>query len=65
MIIFILTIIIFIISLGFALKHEIKQYRCKHNKGIRENHACNAICKSCGKNLGFIGFEENKIRRMQ
>jgi hypothetical protein len=32
-----------------------RQRGCKHNKGVNETSACDAICKSCGKNLGFIG----------
>ena len=28
---------------------------CKHNSGVNETRACHAICKSCGKDLGFIG----------
>ena len=65
MIIFIATFFIFLLSLGFALKDDIKKSLCKHDKGIRETQACDAICKICGKNLGFIGKEENKKRRMQ
>ena len=29
--------------------------RCKHDGGIGETSACDAICHKCGKNLGFIG----------
>lgn len=32
----------------------LKEMTCKHEK-IYENRACNAICKDCGKDLGFIG----------
>ena len=28
---------------------------CKHDLGVMETQSCNAICKQCGKNLGFIG----------
>lgn len=42
----------------------IRKHRCKHDAGIRENSQCDAMCKKCGKNLGFIGSEENKIRMM-
>lgn len=28
---------------------------CKHNAGVTETQACDAICRECGKNLGFIG----------
>jgi len=29
---------------------------CKHNAGVTETQACDAICRECGKNLGFIGM---------
>lgn len=32
-----------------------KQWCCKHNAGVNETQACDAICRQCGKNLGFIG----------
>lgn len=47
------------------LKELCKQRRCKHTSGVHETRACDAICKDCGKNLGFIGTDENKIRRQQ
>ena len=28
---------------------------CKHDGGVSETNACEAICRKCGKNLGFIG----------
>lgn len=30
------------------------QLRCKHDGGVNETRACDAICRQCGKNLGFI-----------
>lgn len=32
-----------------------RQFRCKHDDGVTETQACDAICRRCGKNLGFIG----------
>lgn len=32
-----------------------RQARCKHDGGVNETQACDAICRKCGKNLGFIG----------
>ena len=32
-----------------------EQWLCKHNAGVRETMACDAICLKCGANLGFIG----------
>jgi hypothetical protein len=31
------------------------QERCRHEQGVRETQSCDAICKQCGENLGFIG----------
>lgn len=33
----------------------LKQRRCKHDGGVNETQACDAICRKCLKNLGFIG----------
>lgn len=32
-----------------------QQMRCKHDGQVNETRACEAICRKCGKNLGFIG----------
>ncbi len=32
-----------------------RESRCKHDGGVDETMACDAICRKCGKNLGFIG----------
>jgi hypothetical protein len=37
-----------------------EQVRCKHDEGVTENQACDAFCRKCGKNLGFIGSLENR-----
>ena len=36
-----------------------KESRCKHDGGYNETQACDAICRRCGKNLGFIGKLRN------
>lgn len=36
-----------------------KESRCKHDGGYNETQACDAICRQCGKNLGFIGKLRN------
>ena len=36
-----------------------KQRKCPHSR-VRETGACDAICQSCGKNLGFIGAWRDK-----
>jgi hypothetical protein len=52
-------IVAFLLIMGVILsihgtKQYIKQSRCKHEH-FRETMSCDAICKDCGKNLGFIG----------
>jgi hypothetical protein len=36
-------------------KKQPRKAKCKHEMGVRETQACDAICKQCGENLGFIG----------
>jgi len=44
-------------------KQAWKQSRCKHDGGVNETMACDAICRQCGKNLGFIGkWREAKLK---
>lgn len=52
------VVIVGILLLVFGVLHLttwITQRRCRHDKGVGETSACDAICRSCGKNLGFIG----------
>lgn len=42
---------------------KLKQWRCEHST-YRENRACQAICTSCKKDLGFIAdLRADKSRR--
>lgn len=56
---------IIFVWLSLTISDGFKQKFCKHDGGVDETRACDAICKLCGKNLGFIGTEENKVRRSQ
>jgi hypothetical protein len=47
--------VIAIVIIALGLKTWIKQTLCKHDGGVGENMACEATCRKCGKNLGFIG----------
>jgi len=50
-----------IILLSIVLPEFVKQWKCKHET-YYENGSCDAICRNCGKNLGFIGrIRGNKI----
>lgn len=42
-----------------SLADRWKQLQCKHDGGVNETRACDAICRKCGKNLGFIGNWRN------
>lgn len=46
---------VLLLALRFAIPAWVKRVRCKHDSGVRETMSCDAICRSCGKNLGFIG----------
>jgi hypothetical protein len=51
-----IALAVFLLVVGFVYaKQAWKQSRCKHDGGVSETMACDAICKQCGKNLGFIG----------
>lgn len=39
------------------------QSRCKHDGGVNETRACDAICRKCLKNLGFIGTWRDKQQK--
>ena len=41
--------------LYFSIRQYLKQRFCKHDAGVDETRACEAICKKCGENFGFIG----------
>ena len=44
-------------------KQAWNQSRCKHDGSVNETMACDAICRQCGKNLGFIGkWREAKLK---
>lgn len=47
--------VFFIIAMYVGIAIWIRQARCKHDSGVNETQACEAICRECGKNLGFIG----------
>lgn len=47
--------IFFLLIIGFSFVNWVKQTICKHDGGVGETMACHAICRKCGKDLGFIG----------
>jgi hypothetical protein len=46
-------------AIYISVKQAIKEARCDH-KEYYETRSCDAICKNCGKNLGFIGTLRDK-----
>ena len=48
--------------LFISLKEAVKQRFCKHERYF-ENGRCYAICRGCGKNLGFIGTVRENERK--
>jgi hypothetical protein len=55
------TLVAFVVYALWQLPAYLKSRRCKHPT-VTEDSACNAWCKSCGKNLGFIGAWREKTR---
>lgn len=54
--------IIVLIVLFVSISEWIRQARCKHDGGVNETQVCEAICRKCGKNMGFIGTWREKHR---
>ena len=53
------AIVLIVVAL-LSLPRMWRQARCKHLR-FYETGACDAICRDCGKNLGFIGAWRDKI----
>ena len=51
---FIILVIIGILWSIQRVSHYIEHYGCTHEQ-VNETSSCDAICRKCGKNLGFIG----------
>ncbi len=46
---------IIVIAVLAGLPQAIRQTLCRHDRDVAETSACDAVCRDCGKNLGFIG----------
>lgn len=55
----ILTVLAIVLAIASSIIIGVIQWhresRCKHDGGYNETQKCDAICRQCGKNLGFIG----------
>ena len=49
------TAVVLVILGSLTWRHSLTMARCRHDGGVNETQACDAICRKCGKNLGFIG----------
>ena len=53
-------LVICALLVGMAhLPGAIRKMRCKH-ESVWENRQCQAICRNCGEDLGFIGAWREK-----
>lgn len=43
-----------LVWLAVAIPEIVRQALCKHDGGVNETSACQAVCRKCGKELGFI-----------
>lgn len=50
-----LFVFVLVIVIVASIKTAAKQFLCSHDAGVNETQACDAICRKCGANLGFIG----------
>lgn len=57
---FAVVFVVLVLFIAAGLKQLVLQLMCNHSFGVRESMACDAICKKCGKNLGFIGTWREK-----
>ena len=57
LVIFCLTLLVVGIKL---LSDYVRTLRCKHER-YHENMACHAICRGCGKDLGFVETWRDKV----
>lgn len=56
-------LIVLIIILAWSsvrIRDWLKKRKCNHDEEVNETSACDAICRKCGKNLGFIGNYRSK-----
>ena len=51
----IIIVLMVLCGAAYGLKRGIEKAICGHDGGISETSACEAICRKCGANLGFIG----------
>jgi hypothetical protein len=56
----VLFVLVVVVALVVVSVQWFNQRMCKHDGGVNETSACDAICRKCGKNLGFIGSWREK-----
>ena len=60
----IMVLVMFVIVIIAAIEKHLRQYLCKHER-YYETIACDAVCRNCGKNLGFIGTVRDERRKIK
>lgn len=58
--VFALLSVFVVLAIIADIKKQIREKNCKHDGGVNETQACDAICRKCLKNLGFIGNYKGK-----
>jgi hypothetical protein len=56
----VLLVVVLVPIAFYGARDAWRKSRCRHDQGINETQACDAICRRCGKNLGFIGSWRNR-----
>ena len=59
----VLVSLVAFLAIAFWASNKIKQRMCKHDRGVNETRSCDAVCRKCGKNLGFIGLWNAQAHR--
>ena len=49
-----IILLIIVVAIISQIPRWLRQAKCRHEH-FHETRACDAVCSSCGKNLGFIG----------
>lgn len=57
------VVIFLIVGCCIAATEICVQSRCKHDNGVNETQGCEAVCRKCLKNLGFIGALPKEISK--
>lgn len=57
----VIILLIMLYGIFSVIAKSWKEWHCEHNEGVTETSACDAICRKCNKNLGFIGTWRERV----